>query len=285
MEEGPSPDLAPPAAKAGNLSAVLALLFVLGLLGSAYAIIFYAGPYRWLAELQLHWFDAYYPGTTAVFTVILLILPTLVAIRLLTMRGALPARSLAALLASSGSRGALRARFGRARTWLIVLGVGVTMAVMSTRDLYVAARGEKLLRVPIGALEKGAAPKSTWLRIDGKPLWESSLTTEERREQQRYVPVVSDGWQPGTKVGALLRFAENEADSLGTQPLQGTVDITGVPGMVRSKYEESQFDVSEAVLLDVGKSPSEKAGAAWFIMAIASLLVLLGGVVSFIRLR
>ena len=258
---------------------------VLGLLGALYSTIFYVGPYRWLTELQLRWFERYYTSTTVAFTVLLCVVPPLVAIRVLAASGALPADSFAVAMASQSGRGAFKARFARARRWVIVFGVGATLAVLSTRDLVVAARGKQLAQISAQALERGKEPESTWLEVQGNPLWDSTLNTEEGHKKLRYVPVVSDAWSPGSKVRALLRFSEYVADPAEGQPLQGTVDITGVPGLVQSSYAEAELDVRDAVLVDVGESPDRKAGAARFLIWLGVLLMSIGGPMSFVRMR
>jgi hypothetical protein len=207
-------------------------------------------------------------------------------IRILVMSGALPAGSFVAAMASRAGRGGFSARFARARRWVIVFGVGATLAVLSARDLVVAARGKQLTRVSARELEQGEEPVGTWLEIQGNPLWDSSLQTEERHKALRYVPVVSDDWKPGTKIRALLRISEDGAGLLAAaQSLSGAVDVSGVPGVVVSAYAEGQLDVSDAVLVDVGESPDRKAGTATFLLSLSAVLMLVGGTVSFVRLR
>lgn len=274
-----------PSAKIRALSALLLAAIALGLVGAVYSMIFYVGPYRWLAELQLRWFDRYYASTTVAFTLLLCVVPPSVALRLLVVNSALPAGSFAAMAAGVG-RGPFRGRFSRARRWVIVFGVGATLVVLSTRDLVVAARGKQLLQVSAHQLERGAEPAGTWLEIQGNPLWDSAVLTEEDHKSLRYVPVVSDDWRPGAKIGALLRITEGVLGApLDPQRLSGTVDVTGVPGLVQSAYADQELDVADAVLIDAGESPEHKAGTARFLISLGAVLMLLGGVVSFVRLR
>ncbi|HEX6239466.1 MAG TPA: hypothetical protein VFZ61_01180, partial [Polyangiales bacterium] len=120
----------------------------------------------------------------------------------------------------------------------------------------------------------------------GNPLWDSAVRTEEQHSSLRYVPVVSDEWQPGAKIRALLRISEGpRAAPLDPQQLAGTVDITGVPGLVQSMYAEQELDVRDAVLIDAGESPAHKAGSAKVMISLGGVLMLLGGVVCFVRLR
>lgn len=274
-----------PPAKIRALATLLLVALALGLIGALYSMIFYTGPYRWLAELQLGWFDRYYTSTTVVFTFVLCVAPQSIALRILGANGALPAGSFAAMAAGTG-RGAFAARFSRARRWVIVFGVGLVLIVLSARDLAVASRGKQLLQISARQLEKGVEPAGTWLEIQGNPLWDSAVMTEEEHKSLRYVPVVSDEWEPGAKVRALLRITEGPAgEPLDLKQLSGTVDVTGVPGLVQSAYSEEELDVRDAVLINVGESPAQKAGSAKVLISLGAMLMLLGGVVSFVRLR
>lgn len=274
-----------PTPRTPNMRVVSAVLFtalVLGVLGALYSMFFYAGPYRWLAELQMRWFDRYYVKSTAAFTVVLCVAPPAVALRVLQVSGLLPKPATATV---TSPREPFGRRLSRAQNWLIVFAVGVGLGVFSAQSLYVAARGAKLVKISAKELEQGTQPTSTWLQISGDPVWDASLSTEENRNQFRYVPVVSALWKPGTKVAALLRFKEESGERMGDLNLRGTVDITGVPGMVQSAYEEGGLDVRDAVLLDVGESPDEKAGAARIMLPLSVVLMLVGGVVLYRRLR
>ena len=267
------------------LGLALSAALVLGVLYALYCMLLFAGPYRWLAELQLGWFKAYYVSTTCAFTLLLLVVPPSVALRVLAMSGKLPADSLAALFASPTTGARLRATIARARRWLIVLGAGVVLGGLSVRDLVVAQRGQTLERVSAAALETGAETHSTWLAIDGQLHWDSALEAEESNEEVTYVPIVSEAWTAERRLGALLMVAKRDLEELDASAISGTVDITGAPGMVRAAYEDMGFDASHAVLLEYGDSPAQKGASGKFLLGFGLFLMLIGGVGTFKRLR
>ena len=281
----PAPVLSTPSPpKSRVLVTALLALFLLGSLGALYEMVSYAGPYRWFAELQLRFFDAYYTAPTVALTLAVCVVPFLVILRLLSANGTIPADSFLVALLVSGRHSHMAVRGSRARRWLTVFGVGLVVGVMSGRDMVVASRGEQLERVTVSALEQGAHPRSTWLEIEGKLDWDASLQTEEGHKTTTYVPIVSEAWKPGTKVGAVLRLDMDE-DEWTDQALRGTVDLTGLPGVVRSAYEDAGLDADDAVLLTWGESPAEKAAGSRSLAVLAFILMSIGGLGSLLRMR
>lgn len=271
--------------RSGALQLLLIVFLLIGVLAAAYSMLFYAGPYRWLAEAQLRWFDAYYVSITVVLTLCLFVVPPLVAARVLVMGGQLAEDSALAALIAPGASAGLRARVDRAKFWLIVFSVGAGLVVTSLRDLMVAAQGKQLERVSLSALEQGKKPRGTWLELDGTLVWGGSLETEDRRERWTFVPVVSERWKPGGPVRALLRVPSDEITDVDPKALRGTLDWTGAPGVVRSGYRDGKIDIEDALLLDYGKSPAERAGASTIMIALGGVLALIGGAGSIVRLR
>lgn len=274
-----------PAARGGALQLSLVAALVAGALAAAYSMAFYAGPYRWLAEKQLRWFDAYYVSLTVILTLCLFVVPPLVAARVLVAGGRIASDSTLALLVSSGIGARLRERVARARFWLILLVVGGGLIVLSVRDLAVAARGKQLEALTASALEAGAQPRGTWLEIQGTPVWDATIESEERHQRWSFVPIVSEQWQPGAKVRALLRVRSDEAEQVDANALRGTLDWTGVPGVVRSAYREAQLDVEDALLIDYGTSPAERTAASNILIGLGGVLALIGGAGAVRRMR
>lgn len=274
-----------PTTQSRALPRVLGTVLVLAVLAAAYSMLFYAGPYRWLAEAQLAFFDAYYPSLTAALTLSFTVVPPLVAIRVLVAGGALASDGLLAALVAQGGAAQFKARFAPARGWLITLGIGATIAVLASRDLIVMSMGKELERVAANELERGAETHSTWLEIAGEPDFERALETEESRKRITYVPIRAQGAPPRERVGALLRLTEGDSDLSEGQPLRGTVDVTGIPGMVRVAFEKQGLEVDDALLLELGKSPAERASASTFLLSFGGLLLVIGGIGSFFKLR
>ena len=130
----PAPVLSTPSPpKSRVLVTALLALFLLGSLGALYGMVSYAGPYRWFAELQLRFFDAYYTAPTVALTLAVCVVPFLVILRLLSANGTIPADSFLVALLVSGRHSHMAVRFSRARRWLTVFGVGLVVGVMSGR--------------------------------------------------------------------------------------------------------------------------------------------------------
>jgi|GEM_PF-4990852 len=267
------------------LAPALATAFGAALLYSLYCMLLFSGPYRWLAELQMRWFGSYYVSVTCVFTLLFGVVPLLVIIRVLTAANKLPHDSWAVLLATPRPGGGLAARVTRARGWLMALGVGVMLCALSARDLVVAARGKRLQQISAQALEAGDEAGSTWLEVAGTLDWDRSLETEEDHKKLTYIPIVSERWSPSSPLGALLVVADDELARLEAEPLSGTVDITGAPGLVRAGFENIGVDVNRATVLQFGASPEEKATGSLFLLGLGLTIALVGGVGCFVRMR
>jgi hypothetical protein len=222
----------------------------------------YTGLYRWLAELELGWFGAYYPGYTGVVELAVclllgavpggLLLFALVKLEVFPVDPANPpdvaaqdARTLGWLDTHIwrvfGLAGGIAALIGGS----ILTWSGLTAGALTTPDL--------------AALEAGTAPPSRYVEVQGRLLWDRTLTHGPRGTVQPigYVPLVSQGWQAGRPVVIYVRVNNPQDPALAGGPLTGTLSQDGLPGPVRTQFEEQgPPPTAPHYLLEVGNRPA-----------------------------
>jgi hypothetical protein len=244
----------------------------LGLVGTAWALglllaLFwwwtYTGPYRWLTELQLRLFDAYFPFYTwAVVFVLTGVAGSLVAFLLL-----LPLALTRRPVAEADDRAAaarVDAWMRAHRLRMFGLLVGVVGAVGGAFLLAVGLTAGKLTAVSAAALEAGQDPGSRWLQVQGRPRAEDDLVMEDPgggpMEQDHYLPLVSEQWRQGQPVAVYLkasgpRFVEVKGRLRGGT-YEGLAWPSGLPGPVRVEFEKRGLTPARNyLLLDYGNRP------------------------------
>ncbi len=253
-------------------SAVVAGLFALT----------YSGPYRWLAEVEISAFGAYYPSYTWVATMLLLALASRLAFQAARRAGVV-----AGVEVTPEERKARAAetaeRFRTYRPALAVLVLGGTLAFLGGRDWIRAQRGRALENVAVDTLEAGKKPSSSWVEIaDGTVAWDLAIQWKGGHASEvAYVPLLSRAWVEGKPVGAVLALGSSDLElAHGDAPsFTGTVDKLGLPGAVRAAYEDKGFAVRDAVVLHVqrdGPSKREQSGLTFALLGLATLLVGIG---------
>jgi hypothetical protein len=248
-----------------------------------YSAFTYQGPYRWLAELQLAVFGGYLVQITFLLT---LILCGAVAIGIvqLARRGRLVASASEAQVAAEKSTAErLNQRMRVAQGPLMVIVVGGVFAFVGARDLWLADRGRTLQHLDAAQLERGEQPAGTWLELRGVLVSDGAVSARTNGHESVYVPLVSEAWQSGTRVGALLKVPADKDPGAG--PYRGGVDPEGVPGMVRAVYEKAGVDTSQALVLEWRKRPAEAETRAKWFFGIGSIFAAVGGVLLVRELR
>lgn len=200
----------------------------------------YRGPYRWVAELQILLFDAYYLQVTFVFSMLLVGLPGAWAIgRWERARGT----------AEASPAGA----WSLSPYWILLLPLG-SLAVGAYQ--YAQVSRLRLQATTASELQWGHVPSSRWIAIEGRPLPEAAICTNETYSQECYVPLVSPEWTPVVPIGAFIHL-RGSPESLKPGSFQGTASYTRLPGPVRVAYERSQLGPPHPshVVLDLGAGP------------------------------
>lgn len=225
----------------------------------------YQGPYRWVAELQVRLFDAYYLQVTFLLSMLVVGLPGVWVIgRLERKRG-------------GGGEAPSAAAWNLSPYWILLLPLG-SLAVGAYQ--YAQVSRLRLQATTASDLQWGRVPASRWISIEGRPLLDAAIcTTESRYTRDCYVPLVSPEWTPVVPIAAFVHV-RGTPEHLKDGPFQGTTSYTRLPGAVRVAYEESALGAPHPsyVMLDLGAGPTdvhEHALAFLLVGAVATPLLAL----------
>jgi hypothetical protein len=203
----------------------------------------YQGPYRWVAELQIRLFDAYYLQITFLLSMLVVGLPGVWMIGWLERR-------------RGGVEAPAAAAWDVSPYWILLLPLG-SVAVGAYQ--YTQVSRMRLHSTTASELQWGRVPSARWISIEGRPLVEAAICTTERRySRDCYVPLVSPEWTPVVPIAAFIHL-RGAPDHLSDGPFQGTTSYRRLPGAVRVAYEESALGAPHRsyVVLDLGAGPKD----------------------------
>ena len=230
-----------------------ALVVVAGA-ATVYWFVTYSGPYRWLAEWQLHLLGEY----SVTLTVLVVLVGALLG-------AVLPAAILAQVIAraresdvdpEAAARKAAEAsaRAEAATAWMMrrfYRLVAATLAAgMVVVGLYFAVSGwlaGERIALDIAALERGDKPASRYVELYGVLLVDEAVGVQRGHggTVKIYIPVVSETWRPGQPVRAYLE-TQRQAAELPTGRYEGMLGIGPLPG------------VAQTALTDRGLAPPDE---------------------------
>src|SRR6266550_424857 len=199
-----------------------------------YFMFTYTGPYQWLAELQLRLMNSYSEKLTLVLTMLLVILPAAGIAKLVavTVKRMGPGAGAVAAVAA-GSTGT-KAGDWRIPQWVILPMLGVIVFGIGAVMYWRGATAGPLTVVSVQELEEGKKPASSYLSVEGVPLWKETISFKES-SVKCYVPVVSRDW----KGEAVSVYIECRGEDLPRAPGQleiktftGMKAVGGLPGPV-----------------------------------------------------
>jgi len=171
----------------------------------------------------------------------------------------------------------LNERMAVAQGPLTILVMGLVLIFVGGRDLWRAEQGGTLQKLDAAQLERGTRPTSTWLELHGALLHDGAVEAETHGTKHLYVPLVSEAWKRGVRVGALIKLPASEDP--GPVPFRGAIDPEGLPGTVRAAYEEAGIEAGQAVVLELDKRPLESVTKGNWFFGAGLLLALVGAVV------
>lgn len=248
----------------------LGLVIVLGAFAATgWCAWSYAGPYRWLAEAQLSWFDSYEVRLTFLFTLLMFLLPGLLVMVPLRMAlgedGPGPTFEIVALTSwLQQNRGSM------------VLGIFVVVGLggAAFAGLDALTIGEHA-EAPLASLEAGMDPPSRWVTVRGALRRDLALSIVDDGRTTYYVPVVLTA---PMRPAVFVELSDWELDSpeLSGGAYEGLLAENGLPGLVRSELERGGALAPRHYTLDWRASPSDRWGMAAVFggMGVVALVVL-----------
>jgi len=207
---------------------------------SFYFMLTYTGPFQWLAELQLRWMDSYNEKLTLILTVFVLFIPAAAAWKIVKVS----VRTMGPDSTATPQEGVYRkARNIHLPGVLILPLLGAIVFGIGAFMYWRGMTAGPLTAVKAKELEDGKKPASSYLTIEGVPVWDEAVTFKKSGKES-YLPVVSQDW----KGGPVAVYVECNEDDLPGSPgplemktFTGMTEVGGLPGPVRVAFEKSLF--------------------------------------------
>jgi len=252
----------------------------------------YAGLYRLLAEWQLSSFQQYYPTYTGIITIVLCLIPAVVAIQFIGAqreRERSPAEAAAQIAGHAEQRARHSDWIQRRRRRLTGLGVTVMLAGVGAYFTGIGLLAGDRVSVDAGALEHDEQPGGRWAELTGRLLPDDAVSMQEGRSRTThvYVPVVSPEWRGGQPVRAYLKtydtWLERYADDLASGHYEGMLAANDLPGVAITSLAEQghpapdrywvlEYRATPRSKITLGQSMFGAAGVAGLITALAWLI-------------
>jgi hypothetical protein len=236
----------------------------------AYWWVTYAGLYRLFAEWQLSSFHQYYPTYTGIFTILLCLIPAVVAIQFIGAqreRERSPAEAAAQIAGYAERRARHSDWIQRRRRRLTGLGVTVMLAGVGVYFTGMGLLAGDRVAVDTGALEHGEQPAGRWAELTGRLLPEDAVSVQEGRSRTThvYVPVVSPEWHAGQPARVYLKtydtWLDRYADDLASGHHEGMLAANDLPGVaITSLAEQGHPPPDRYWVLEYRETPKKKLG-------------------------
>lgn len=254
---------------------------------SVYFAAAYAGPYKWLAEWQLSVFGRYFPAYTWAAEFLICVVALALLMRLVFGRPTPKAapnpldRWLERKKESEARERELQPTNSRSLDWLFVPGIlGAIGLAMGVTDVIRAELAGDLTKMNAASVERGAELESGWVEVtNGRLLLDAAISFsdgEANASSDYYVPLVSDGWQPGDRVSMYV-FVESESrfEKLVPEVAQrGVTTFATIPGAVRVAFEASPYvPADEYHVFDVSSNPDKLERRGYFCIKWGSILL------------
>ena len=209
-----------------GITAVQAFPSLLILAVLAYWWYTYSGPYRWLAELQLHFFGSFDIVITLLATVALLLAPMTLLGILIENNGWLPESN------STTSTAHYEVPVG-----IMTLSVMALVLAWFTYQRVPRGQAVELTLAEVAASES----MPSHVLLHGHALTESSFQLDSDHGNYDYTPLVSATYTIGDPVLVYIESCTPRDDaSLTSTEHKGVLIENGLPGLIRESFQSSQ---------------------------------------------
>ena len=136
-----------------------------------------------------------------------------------------------------------------------------------------------LTDVSLKDLEDGKRPASSYLSVEGVPLWKAMVSFKET-SVKCYVPLVSRDWK-GEAVSVYVECSDDDVPRASAQleekTFKGVKAVGGLPGPVRVSFEKSAFKPAAGYLMiETKEEPGKLMGFGKWPMIVGAALVAAG---------
>jgi hypothetical protein len=229
----------------------------------------YEGLYRWLAELQLRWFESYEEQITFILALVIVVGPIIAIAAIVRKLG--PGAVTTTVTTSNDAEGVpkqhptatqIQLFLGRWGFALTIAIVGLFLAGPGTFFVYRGKTAGEVMRVSAADFDAGRVPSTSWVSITGEADVHEAVTISSSGSRATYyVPVVSENYDP--KRGVTL-FLKADADKINDDVrkiggrFDGMLEHDALPGMVREEFKRRQtMPAADYRILDLGRTPAD----------------------------
>lgn len=231
----------------------------------------YAGPFQWLAELQLRWWNSYTEQLT--FLGAMLLWMAFCAILGLVFKPFLARAGYELNIGEQGPDNALN----RGAVALFIAGPLIGCAAGGYQWLAGASMKGP---VPVTPAALAVAAPSRYVAVrDYVPLVDNVRSMTESRNSSSgsaklYVPLAPRGWKPGQPVVAYVELRESEMEEFArAREVEGVVKLTGLPGMMRTAFERDGLVTGgKQMLIDFHGTPRDEVFSGQLIIGISAVI-------------
>ncbi|MGQ0637304.1 MAG: hypothetical protein ACT4QC_22070 [Planctomycetaceae bacterium] len=159
--------------------------------------------------------------------------------------------------------------FGSVRVRLLIVSLGL---IGTGAWMYAPTwNASEQVDCNLAQLSSRALPKSNWVRLRGRLLWDEAATEERRGHVRAYfVPLVSGSWQSGQPVHVIVRVSEFAADDLQEDAtIEGLIQPLGLPIDLRMAFSGDGLEpAKDVVYIHHGTDPNSQRRFAQIVLAI-----------------
>jgi hypothetical protein len=221
----------------------LTLVFVLVCAVTGYFWYAYAGPFKWIAELQLSLLGEYELNITLIGTFLSVFVPVALIGEIPWVKRRFDTGPMTEEEISRA--GKLFDENTVIPWWPLVIGT-ICLITGLVMLIPVWTMGS-LTAITAAEAEGGVSPRSGWVDASGYAMGSRMIGLREgtpSKLKNSYVPLVSSEWQPGTAVKIYVRLDDEKMLSDGDLTLRGRV-ASGLPGMIRESFARTDAPPAE----------------------------------------
>lgn len=272
---------------------IRAVLILLPLAVAAYWCFDYAGPYRWLAELQINASGGYEIVLTGLVTVLIALVPSIIIIQLLAgffLKRDAPGDEAQRAAAMQSQEQLILANRGYIIAAIAFLGFAGTSGYFLLSGL---TAGDPIT-LEVAKIEGGARPSSRQVVLLGQLQRSQELAIEETHNstsvEKVYIPLVSPGRRLSDPAVVYLETYRNwfnlYGDELASGKYRGMLSENSLPGLLRADLEKhGRLPKGSHWVLDFRASADEDITMGLVFATVAGIVFVITGVIAFVRRR
>ena len=157
--------------------------------------------------------------------------------------------------------------------WRLLIS-GVALLLFSVGWLVVKERADKQETISASTIYHGREPKSAWVSVKGRLLWDQAAYEGTDYFGTWYVPLVNPNWEYGSEVKLVVRVSSSAAEDWGESEEVGGMLEKRIPDVVRRFFKaEGPQLADEVLMLRAGAGPASGDRVAHVLIVLSLLAI------------